>query len=54
MGVALGKAHFEPTELLEMRLVPIEKTLHMAREGEITDGLCALALLWCERRLRCL
>ena len=47
-GVELGEAQREPTELMEMRLVPVEEALRMAREGEITDGPSALALLWCE------
>jgi hypothetical protein len=29
----------------------VEEALRMAREGEITDGPSALALLWCERLL---
>jgi hypothetical protein len=37
---------------MEMRLVPVEEALRMAREGEITDGPSALALLWCEPLLR--
>ncbi len=47
-GVELGETHHEPTELLEMRLVPVEQALRMAREGKVTDGPSALALLWCE------
>ena len=47
-GVVLGETHREPTELMELRLVPIQEAMHMAREGEITDGPSALALLWCE------
>ena len=47
-GVELGETHREPTELMEIRLVPVEEALRMAREGEITDGPSALALLWCE------
>ena len=47
-GVELGESHREPTELMEMRLVPVEEALRMAREGEISDGPSALALLWCE------
>jgi ADP-ribose pyrophosphatase len=50
-GVVLGEAHPEPTELMEMRLVPVEQALRMARFGEISDGPSALALLWCERLL---
>ena len=47
-GVDLGQTHREPTELIEIRLVPVREALRMAREGEITDGPSALALLWCE------
>jgi ADP-ribose pyrophosphatase len=47
-GVELGEAHREPTELMELRLVPVKEALRMAREGEITDGPSALALLWSE------
>lgn len=47
-GVELGETHREPTELMEMRLVPVAEALRMAREGEISDGPSALALLWCE------
>jgi 8-oxo-dGTP pyrophosphatase MutT (NUDIX family) len=50
-GVELGETHREPTELIEIRLVPVEEALRMAREGEITDGPSALALLWCEPQL---
>ena len=46
--VELGESHREPTELMEMRLVPLEKAMRRAREGEISDGPSALALLWCE------
>ena len=51
-SVQLGEARPEPTELMEIRLVPVEEALRMARVGEITDGPSALALLWCERLLR--
>ena len=51
-GVELGETQREATELMEMRLVAVEEALRMAREGEITDGPSALALLWCERLLR--
>jgi hypothetical protein len=33
---------------MEIRLVPVEEALRMAREGKVTDGPSALALLWCE------
>lgn len=50
-GVELGETHREPTELMELRLVPVEEAMRMAREGEISDGPSALALLRCERLL---
>jgi ADP-ribose pyrophosphatase len=51
-GVELGETHPEPTELMEVRLVPGKEALRMAREGEISDGPSALALLWCEQLLQ--
>jgi hypothetical protein len=51
-GVELGDAHREPTELMEIRLVPAEAALRMARSGEISDGPSALALLWSEPLLQ--
>ena len=51
-GVELGEAEREPTELMEIRLVPAEEALRMACEGEILHGPSALALLWCEPLLQ--
>jgi ADP-ribose pyrophosphatase len=51
-GVELGESHPEPTELMEIRPVPVAEAMRMAREGEIADGPSALALLWCEPLLR--
>ena len=51
-SVELGEAQLEPTELLEIKLVPEEEALRMARNGEISDGPSALALLWCEPLIR--
>jgi ADP-ribose pyrophosphatase len=51
-GVELGEAHREPTELMEMQLLRVEEALRMARQGEISDGPSALALLWCEPLLQ--
>jgi ADP-ribose pyrophosphatase len=51
-GVQLGETHREPTEMMEMCLVPLEEALRMARKGEISDGPSALALLWCEPLLK--
>jgi len=43
--VELGETHLEPTKPMEIRLVPVDEALRMAREGEVTDGPSALALL---------
>jgi ADP-ribose pyrophosphatase len=51
-GVELGKTQREPTELMEMHLVPAEEALRMAGQGEISAGSSALAVLWYERLLR--
>jgi len=51
-GVELGEAQREPTELIEIKLVPVAEALRMARQGEIADGPSALALLWCEPLLQ--
>ncbi len=51
-GVKLGETQREPTELMEIRLVSVGKAMRMARDGEISDGPSALALLWCERLLQ--
>jgi ADP-ribose pyrophosphatase len=50
--VKLGETHREPTESMEIRLVSMAEALRMVRSGEISDGRCALALLWCEPLLR--
>ena len=50
-GVELADAHREPTEIMELRRVPVAQAMRMARAGEITDGPSALALLLCEAHL---
>ena len=50
-GVELGEPQREPTELMEMHLVSVDEAMRMARDGEISDGPSALALLWCEHLL---
>jgi hypothetical protein len=40
----LGEAHRESTELMEIRFVPVDEVLKMAREAEISDGPSALVL----------
>ncbi|MDD3826773.1 MAG: NUDIX hydrolase [Anaerolineae bacterium] len=51
-GVELGEPDRETTEEMERRLVGVDEALRMARSGEISDALSALALLWCEELLR--
>jgi len=51
-GVRLGQSVREPTELIEIRTVPLAEALAMARRGEIKDGESALALILCEPLLR--
>jgi ADP-ribose pyrophosphatase len=43
--------HREPSEIIEVHEVSVEKALDMARGGEMSDGLSALALLRCEHLL---
>lgn len=47
-GVELGEPHRELSEEIEIRLVPVEEAMRLARSGEMSDGPSALALLWCE------
>jgi len=42
----------EPGEIIQVHLVPPERALAMARNGEIVDGHSALALLLCEPYLQ--
>ena len=42
----------EPGEIIKVHLVPPERALEMARNGEIVDGHSALALLRCEPYLQ--
>ena len=51
-GVVLsGLPQLESTEHSEVHLVPLAQALQMARDGRITDGDSALALLRCEAHL---
>lgn len=49
---AEGDNHREATELIEVHRVPLAQAFQMARDGRITDGDSALALLRCEPLLR--
>jgi ADP-ribose pyrophosphatase len=50
-GVTLGAPEHEPTEVMEVRPMPVAEALRLAHNGEIADGPSALALLLCEERL---
>lgn len=51
-GVMLRQPNREPTEIMELRRVPVGEAMRMARAGEISDGPSALALLLCEKYLQ--
>ncbi|HJT79940.1 MAG TPA: NUDIX hydrolase [Chthoniobacterales bacterium] len=46
------KAETEPSEKITIRLEPADEVVEMARSGKMKNGVCALAVLWCERLLR--
>ena len=48
-GIRFDKASPEETEELEVRRVPLTEAIHMARCGEIRDGMSVIALLLMER-----
>ncbi|MEN8172518.1 MAG: NUDIX hydrolase [Chloroflexota bacterium] len=43
--VALGRSSPESTELIEIVIKPKDEVLEMAYQGEITDGMSALAIM---------
>ncbi|MCI0399162.1 MAG: NUDIX hydrolase [Chloroflexi bacterium] len=51
-GVTLGQPRHEPTEVMEVRPVPIAEALRLAQANEISDGPSALALLLCTEKLK--
>ena len=52
-GVQLTKKpERESTEKIETELVPAREAIRRARSGEIATAPCALALWWCEERLK--
>ncbi len=51
-GVQLGERHPEDAELIEVHPRPQADVFRMARRGQITDGMSALALFLCEPLLR--
>lgn len=46
-----GKFDHEPTEVIELQIVPARQAIEMARSGQIPDAPSALALLLCEKYL---
>ena len=50
-GVELGDHNRNYMEVIDVELMPIEKALQMARNGEVTDAVSALALFLCEKHL---
>jgi ADP-ribose pyrophosphatase len=42
----------ESTEKIETELVPAREAIRRARSGEVATAPCALALWWCEERLK--
>lgn len=52
LGTTLGVPEREDTELIEIVSMPVRDALRMAREGAITDGPSALAILLSEPLLR--
>jgi ADP-ribose pyrophosphatase len=52
--VELMPASPEPGEMIELHPVSIESALQMARDGTLTSGASALAIIRCESRLRSL
>lgn len=47
-GVEIGSSQPEDAELIEIHIFPKDEVFHMARAGDITDGMSALSLLLCE------
>lgn len=47
-----GRIRREPTEQIEIDLVPLERAVRMALEGEIVDAPSALALILADRAVR--
>jgi ADP-ribose pyrophosphatase len=50
-GITLGEPEHEAAEVMHVHRVPITEALQMARDGRISDGPTALALLLCADRL---
>jgi ADP-ribose pyrophosphatase len=50
-GVILGEPQHEAAEVMHIHCKPIAEALQMARDGQISDGPTALALLLCSDKL---
>jgi ADP-ribose pyrophosphatase len=48
----VGKQALDQTEVIEVHRMPILDALQFARSGQMQDGQSAMALLFCEPRLR--
>lgn len=48
----VGKQALDQTEVIEVHSMPILDALQFARSGQMQDGQSAMALLFCEPRLR--
>ncbi len=46
-GVTLGQPDREPTEVMERHIFPVSQVMQMIRDGTISDGPSALAILLC-------
>ena len=44
-GLSFGETKFEETEDLKIRKLPLEDAVQMVLDGQITDAICAAALL---------
>ena len=53
-GVTLTEPNHEATEVMEIHAKPVDEVMAMVRNGRITDGNSALALLACEPLLQTL
>ena len=53
-GVTLTEPNHEATEVMEIHTKPVDEVMAMVRNGRITDGNSALALLACEPLLQTL
>ena len=43
-GLSHGETDFDETEVLDVRRLPLEEAIEMAKDGRITDAICVAAL----------